>query len=45
VVDALIDTFQWPWGSALALMLSATGALCVIVFARLTRMKWKVAQQ
>jgi len=45
VVDALIDTFQWPWGSALALMLSVTGALCVVIFSRLTRMKWKVAQR
>ncbi|MEZ5783807.1 MAG: ABC transporter permease [Rhizobiaceae bacterium] len=44
VVDALIDTFQWPWGSALALMLSVTGAVCVLIFARLTRMKWKVAR-
>ena len=44
VVDALIDTFQWPWGSALALMLSVTGAICVVIFARLTRMKWKVAR-
>lgn len=43
VVDALIDTFQWPWGSALALMLSITGALCVVIFSRLTRMKWKAA--
>ena len=41
VVDALIDTFQWPFGSALALALSAIGALCVIAFARLTRTKWK----
>jgi len=41
VVDALIDTFQWPWGSALALMLAATGAICVLIFARLTRMTWK----
>ena len=44
VVDALIDTFQWPWGSALALMLSVTGALIVLAFARLTRMKWKAAR-
>lgn len=44
VVDALIDTFQWPWGSALALMLSVTGAICVVIFVRLTRMKWKVAR-
>ncbi len=43
VVDALIDTFQWPFGSALALVLSVTGALCVILFARLTRMTWKTA--
>ncbi|NRP89955.1 Spermidine/putrescine transport system permease protein PotB [Ensifer adhaerens] len=41
VVDALIDTFQWPFGSAMALMLSLTGAMVVILFARLTRMKWK----
>lgn len=41
IVDALIDTFQWPWGSALALILSVTGALIVVVFARLTRMRWK----
>lgn len=42
VVDALIDTFQWPFGSAMALLLSLTGALVVAVFARLTRMKWKI---
>lgn len=41
VVDALLDTFQWPLGAALALILSATGAVIVIAFARLTRMKWK----
>lgn len=41
VVDALLDTFQWPLGAALALILSVTGALIVILFARLTRMKWK----
>ncbi|EJK87976.1 ABC transporter permease [Rhizobium rhizogenes] len=41
VVDALIDTFQWPFGSAMALMLSLTGAIMVLLFARLTRMKWK----
>ncbi|MFD2236450.1 ABC transporter permease [Aureimonas populi] len=44
VVDALIDTFQWPWGSALALALSVTGAACVLLFARATRMKWKMAR-
>lgn len=42
VVDALIDTFQWPFGSAMALLLSLTGALVVAVFARLTRMNWKI---
>jgi putative spermidine/putrescine transport system permease protein len=41
VVDALIDTFQWPFGSALALMLSVTGAIVVVIFGRLTAMKWK----
>ncbi|PKA44434.1 ABC transporter permease [Rhizobium sullae] len=41
VVDALIDTFQWPFGSAMALMLSLTGAIMVMLFARLTGMKWK----
>jgi putative spermidine/putrescine transport system permease protein len=44
VVDALIDTFQWPWGSALALMLAVTGAVLVLIFASLTRMKWKAAR-
>lgn len=42
VVDALLDTFQWPLGAALALMLSVIGAVIVMIFARLTRMKWKV---
>ncbi len=41
VVDALIDTFQWPFGSALALILSVTGAIFVVIFGRATRMKWK----
>jgi putative spermidine/putrescine transport system permease protein len=41
IVDALIDTFQWPFGSAMALVLSIVGASCVGVFARLTRMRWK----
>jgi putative spermidine/putrescine transport system permease protein len=41
VVDALIDTFQWPFGAALALTLSIVGGLCVVVFARLTRLTWK----
>ncbi|TYR33221.1 ABC transporter permease [Mesorhizobium microcysteis] len=42
VVDALLDTFQWPLGAALALVLSAIGALIVVIFARATRMRWKV---
>lgn len=41
VVDALIDTFQWPFGSAMALVLSVTGAIVVVIFGRLTRMRWK----
>ena len=41
VVDTLIDQFQWPFGSALALMLSASAALVVVLFARLTRIRWK----
>lgn len=40
IVDALLDTFQWPLGAALALILSLTGGLIVVIFARLTRMKW-----
>lgn len=40
IVDALVDTFQWPFGSALALILSVTGALIVVAFARATRMAW-----
>lgn len=41
VVDALIDTFQWPFGSALALVLAVTGAIVVVIFGRLTAVKWK----
>lgn len=41
VVDALLDTFQWPLGAALALTLSVIGAVIVVLFARATRMKWK----
>ena len=41
VVDTLIDQFQWPFGSALALMLSACAGVVVVVFARLTRIRWK----
>ena len=42
VVDALIDSFQWPFGSALALILSVVGGVCVRAFARMTRMRWAV---
>ena len=41
VVDALIDQFQWPFGSAMALTLAASAGLVVLAFARLTRMEWK----
>lgn len=41
VVDALVDTFQWPFGSALALGLAVTGGLIVVAFSMATRMKWK----
>lgn len=41
VVDTLIDAFQWPFGSALALILSVAGALCVFIFARITAPKWR----
>ena len=40
VVDTLVDRFNWPLGSAFALILAAAGAIAVIVFARLTRMRW-----
>jgi putative spermidine/putrescine transport system permease protein len=40
VVDTLVDQFNWPAGSALALILAAAGTLVVFVFARLTHMKW-----
>ncbi|QPM88982.1 ABC transporter permease [Pseudooceanicola algae] len=40
VVDALIDQFQWPFGSAMALTLAVSAGLVVLIFARLTRMKW-----
>jgi putative spermidine/putrescine transport system permease protein len=41
VVETLIDQFQWPLGSALALILSATATLAVMLFMRLTRIRWK----
>ena len=40
VVDALIDQFQWPFGSAMALVLAVSAGIVVLIFARLTRMKW-----
>lgn len=40
VVDALVEQFQWPFGSAMALVLAATAGLVVLIFARLTRMEW-----
>ncbi|WP_116134498.1 ABC transporter permease [Tropicimonas sp. IMCC34043] len=40
VVDALIDQFQWPFGSAMALTLAVSAGIVVLVFARLTRIKW-----
>lgn len=41
VVDALVDQFQWPFGSAMALVLAALAGLVVLVFARLTRSRWR----
>ena len=41
VVETLIDQFQWPLGSALALILSATATLVVVLFMRVTRIRWK----
>lgn len=40
VIDALIDQFQWPFGSAMALILAVSAGIVVLVFVRLTRMKW-----
>ncbi|WP_158813455.1 ABC transporter permease [Methylocapsa sp. S129] len=41
VVDTLLDQFQWPLGSALALMLSLATAAAVLVFVSLTRVRWR----
>ena len=41
VVDTLLDQFQWPLGSALALMLSVATGAAVLVFISLTRVRWK----
>jgi putative spermidine/putrescine transport system permease protein len=36
VIQLLIDAFLWPFGAALALILSVSGAICVLFFVRLT---------
>lgn len=41
VVETLIDQFQWPFGSALALFLAAAASLVILIFSLATRMKWK----
>jgi putative spermidine/putrescine transport system permease protein len=41
VVETLIDNFNWPFGSALALVLAASVGLSVAIFLRLTRMRWR----
>jgi putative spermidine/putrescine transport system permease protein len=39
-VAALIDQFQWPFGSAMALTLAISAGVVVLIFARLTRIRW-----
>lgn len=41
VVETLIDQFQWPLGSALALILSAAAGAVVVLFLRATRVRWR----
>lgn len=41
IVDTLLDQFQWPLGSALALTLSVATAALALVFVSLTRIRWK----
>lgn len=36
IVQLLIDAFLWPFGAALSLILSLTGAICVFAFVRST---------
>jgi putative spermidine/putrescine transport system permease protein len=36
VIQLLIDAFLWPFGAALALILSVSGAICVLFFVQLT---------
>ncbi|WP_174285538.1 ABC transporter permease [Sphingomonas bacterium] len=40
VVDTLIDSFRWPLGAAQALILAVCGGLIVLVFLRLTPLRW-----
>ncbi|MDB5461139.1 MAG: Spermidine/putrescine transport system permease protein potB [Caulobacteraceae bacterium] len=40
VVNTLIDSFRWPLGAAESLILSFLGGLAVMVFLRLTPMRW-----
>jgi putative spermidine/putrescine transport system permease protein len=41
IVDTLLDQFQWPFGSALALMLALASALVIVAFVSLTRVRWR----
>jgi putative spermidine/putrescine transport system permease protein len=41
IVDTLLDQFQWPFGSALALMLALVSALVIVAFVSLTRVRWR----
>jgi len=41
VVDTLLDQFQWPLGSALALMLALSTTAIVLLFVSLTRVRWR----
>lgn len=41
IVDTLLDQFQWPFGSALALMLALATALVILAFVSVTRVRWR----
>jgi putative spermidine/putrescine transport system permease protein len=41
IIDTLLDQFQWPFGSALALMLALASALVIVAFVSLTRVRWR----
>jgi putative spermidine/putrescine transport system permease protein len=41
VVDTLLDQFQWPFGSALALLLALASAIVIMIFVGLTRVRWR----